>query len=596
MSKIESTSGFYAGVRDLVRLVSSTMGPAGHNVIVTSGDTSAVFRDGAQVVRAYIPNDPIERNAVIRLRDAAESSLRFAGDSTSTTAVFLGSLYMAVEDAIAEQEKKGVIVQRRLVTDRLEAILTAMETYVTENAIKVTHKNGKINRELLQKVATVAANNDAEIGAVVADLITRLGHSGGVRIEYSKTGKVETEVNAGYVFNAGLVSPHFLPPGERTVMVENPYIVLANDTIATQADLKKIADGFNQHSFMKNEGRWLIIVCSDMAGVALATSIARQHADQHGNPTGRMLPLLVIGAPKDINSKMFFEEMSAATGAKVISREAGAPIHNFDWLRDVGTAASVVSSLGTTSVQYLDHNKPGRVTVSKLLERLEKEAEAANRDDVSGFKDRINRLKGTVGTIRIPGNTQGEVFMNKEVIEDSYMACQAAIQHGVLPGCGRAMWNAYANVDFAAFALEERLAMDCIEAAITSTVLAVVQNAGGDKALVIKMLDQYSHSAFSGNTQNVFVVDGAFMLYAQMLTRGNAPVVETQSSLGKVFGKTAKQGPAAVVSFENGILADNYRDAIDAGVLDSAGGILAALRNTRSEISLWVMTKHIINQ
>lgn len=592
MSQIVTNADFKVGVKNLVDLVASTMGPAGHNVIVTGGESSAVFRDGAQVVRAYMPSDSVQRNAVIRLRDASEASLRFAGDSTSTTAVFLGSLYLAIENAI---ENAGVPIQRRLVTNRVETILKAMEGHVEANAIRVTHKNGKINRELLTKVATVAANNNAEIGGLVADLIIQLGHSGGVKIEYSKTGKIETAVNSGYVFNGGLVTPQYLPPGERQLSVDNPYIVLVNDTVASQNDIIKIMSGFNQNSFLKNEGRWCILICAELTGVALATAIARQHADAQGRPTGLMMPVLAIAPPKDINPKMFFEEMSAVTGARVVSKEDGHPLHKFEWSRDAGSAVNLVTSLSSTSVQYTDEVKTGVINVQKLIERLEKDKEAAEKDHVDGFKARINRLTGSVGTIKIPGNTQGEVFMNKEVIEDSYLACQTALQHGVLPGCGRGLWNAYMAEGTDSDTIEYAIADNCIQGAILATIGAVVKNAGGDDILVDQMVGEYTKAIDNNDFQKTFVVNDLFMLHAQELVRQNT--VDTPVKKG-LFGSapTPKILSLVATTFEDGILADNFKDAVSAGVLDSAGGIIAALRNTRSEIALWVMTQNIIKE
>ena len=577
---------FQAGVENLVNLISSTMGPGGHNVMVASSEQSIVYRDGAQVIRSYVPDDQVERNAVFRLRDAGEASLRFAGDSTSTTAVFLGSLFLSVEKQIAESEAMGTQLSRRLITDRLIELLEKMEQFVTENAIKVLHKNGKVNRSLIEKVATVAANNNPEIGQVVTDLIMQIGRSGGVNIQYSKSGKFEYSVAPGYAFNGGLVSPAHLFPGERQAMVENPYFVLVNDTISDHLSLKPITDQFEAHSIKKEEGRFLVLVCSDLTGVALSSVVAREHSE-NGQKTGKVFPIIAIAPPKDVNVKQFFEELSAVTGAKVFSTESGSLLRNFNFKNDAGTATRMVSTMANTVIEVAENQKSftGRVTVDQLVDRLEKERDAAQKEDAAGYQERINRLRGAIGTLYIPGDTQGAIFMNKEVAEDSFLACQNAIKFGVLPGCGRAMYDAYSAAagSFGSGSLEYSVAGIAVYNAILATVEAVVKNAGGNRDVASQMLTAYDLA----DPGKCFVVDREFMQNVSDVCRAGQPTPKV-----RLFSSD-NSNIKFVENFEQ-LLAPSLRDAVESGVLDSAGGIIAAIHNTRTEIALWVMTQNII--
>lgn len=590
--EIVQNQDFRQGIREMVALVASTMGPAGHNVMLTQEDQSFVFRDGAQVVRSYLPKETVKRNAVLRLRDAAEATLRFAGDGTSTTTVFLGSLYEAVESKIDRYAAEGVVVNRKMVVDALRTMLAEMVTFIEENSIKVTHKNGKINKALLEKVATVAANNNAEIGLLVADMVAKLGATANVKLAHSKTDKYEAETAAGYAFNSGLIDPQFLPFGERQVSYENPYIVLVDDTVASFADLKPIADAFNKNSFLNNEGRMLFIVCSDLAGVAKATVISRQHADAQGNPTGRQFALAAIAPPKDVNPKQFYEELAAVTGARVIGKEWGRPVSRFTW-DDAGTVNTIVTSLANTTVEYTDHTRPNRDNVTKLTERLKKDMEAAEKEDVQGFKDRINRLNGLIGTIRIPGLTPGAIYMNKEIVDDSFLAAQNALKHGVSPGCARMLHAAAECVS--AFWTEEStiesgVALNGIDRAVSAVLGAVIHNAGGNDDLVDQVREWYE----SVSIATTLSVDSKFMVYAQNYVRGSANVPAPAPSLVQRMFKSTPVGTAKGPDYPLKMANECLVDAVEAGVLDSTGGLIAALENTATEISLWVLTQNIV--
>ena len=205
---IKSHALFAEAIAEMRDLVASTMGPFGAAVMLTrQNQPSLIFRDGAQVIRAHMPADAIKGNAVGRLRDAAEATLKAAGDGTSTTTVLLATLYLSVMEQIEEYEKEGQPVVRRLVADRIVEILGQMEKYLVENAIKVISPDGTINMDLLQKVATISANNDPAIGKVVAELVAQIGSEGSVQVEYSKSGELETEKIPGYVFPGGLYHP-----------------------------------------------------------------------------------------------------------------------------------------------------------------------------------------------------------------------------------------------------------------------------------------------------------------------------------------------------------------------------------------------------
>jgi len=571
MSKITDTADFSAGVRDLVSLVASTMGPFGTNVMLTRNDASFVFRDGAQVIRGYNPVNAVQRTAVKRVRDAAEATLNYAGDGTSTTTVLLGSLYLAIEEIIAREAKAGKTIIRKPLIDAVVGILDGMAEYLEENVIRVIEDDGSINVDLLAKVAAVAANNNMEIGKVVADLIAQLGHSGGVKIEYSKTGKIETEVSAGYAFDSGVYNPSFLPYGEKQIVLENPYVVLVNDSMHTWVDLKKILDPFGSKSFDQAEGRALVIVCMDMGGVALATCMAREHRDAKGNPTGLQVPIYLIRPPKGLHTDLFFEEMGAVSGARIMSKPGGNLMQSFNWDTDTGKVDRLIASLNTTAIAHSPHSRKGRLTVENLVDRLEKEKNDLPTEEQPNVQTRINRLKGSVGVIRIPGETQGAIIMGKEVVEDSYMACQSAMKHGILPGCGRALYDALESIDVA-----DELAAEAVDSAIAAVVGAVVGNAGGNDEVVRQMFNAYDDIS----SQKTFLVDNIFSELAQ-----EAVSDMTQIGLAKkVAHSEAMQS----------LITDCMVNALEAGVLDSAGGVIAAVKNTRSEIALWGMTKLII--
>ncbi|MCC7246264.1 MAG: hypothetical protein IT269_11340 [Saprospiraceae bacterium] len=571
---IQSHALFAEAITEMRDLVASTMGPFGSPVMLTRQNQPAlIFRDGAQVIRSYMPADAIKGNAIGRLRDAAEATLKAAGDGTSTTTVLLATLYLSAMEQIAEYEKTGQSVVRRLVADRIVEILGQMEKYLVENAIQVMDADGNIDMGLLQKVATISANNDPAIGEIVANLVAQIGSDGSVQVEYSKSGELETEKIPGYVFPGGLYHPYFLQQGQRQEEWIDPYIVLVNDSLVAMNDLNAITTSFTEYSLKQTEGRGLVLVCSDLNGVALGTAISRQMKD------GRLMPLICVRPPRGIDVNQFFEDLSALTGAKVFSKDKGSLLKDFKWQKDTGTCTRIMSSLQKTTIVYNQPEGPtNKPTLSGLLERLASEYKEATVEDQPTIRERINRLSGSVGIIRIPGLTQAAVVWSKEIVEDSYLAAQSALKYGVLPGCGKALLNAFNHVvDVDIIVHEENeavIAAESVSASVEQLIRSIFANAGTKKHASDSIISLLGGADF-GKTISV---SPEFVFWSRRVAD------EIAVAPGQPVNSIAKLEEHCLVN------------AVEAGILDSAHGVISAVRHTASEIHLWITTKNWVKE
>lgn len=568
MQIVSNSEAFQKGVRELRDLVGSTMGPAGGNVALTLlAMPGAIYRDGAKVIENYQPDDVIEQNAVGRIRDAALATLALAGDGTSTTTVLLATLYLHAIGEIERREASNETVNRRLVVDYIDKLLVDIEQRLIANAIKVT-AGDKIDMDLLRKVATISANNTPEIGNVVAELVAKIGAEGSVQVEYSRTGELETELIPGYVFPSGLYDAASLPRGRRQVVYNDPYIVLINDTVTKVEDLNPIVDAH----IKQNDGRFLIFICADLAGVALSSLITP--VDKAGN----ILPIVAMKPPAGVPLGQFFEDMAALTGAKVFDKSKGQMLgkDQFRFPYNCGTVPKLLTSMTSTT---LYHN-PESAPTKDLLERLRQDHDDAPKVDQPAIQVRINRLNGSVGVIRIPGSTQGSVIWSGEIVDDSYRAAQNALKHGVLPGCGKGLLQAFHEVvDINGVVAEDDpeqlIAVMATNAAVKSIAAQVFTNAGATKDVIEEIVLRLRNLP----NDETYMVNAAFTgIVRQIDAELSAPNVSA--------------APNTLPLLDQSCLGN----ATQAGVLDSAYGVICAVKHTRSEVKLWLLTKNWIKQ
>lgn len=558
---VTDSAQFKAGVELLRDLVGMTMGPFGSNVMpVGHNKQSEVFRDGARVVDAYRPYDAIEHTAVQRLRDAAIGTMLAAGDGTSTTTVFLSTLYLTALEKIEALEAENKPVMRRIVAEKVVELISNMRTRLTDMTIK------DISDDLLAKVATIAAANNPVIGKKVAELIREVGPKSTIEEGITRGAELETSVIPGYTLDAGVYHRSFLPQNSSDLRIENPYIVLVNDSVLTSDNLAHFMKPYN--AVCKKDGMLypIVFVVTDLGGVALTTFLARQAVDMNGNPVpGMQVPMFAVHAPKEETGQAF-EDLAAISGATVIGKNNGVLLNSFDFHKHTGKVTSITISMSRCTIVRPDLKMGAQRAYDGLLERLEALIAAAeDADSAAAITARLSNLKGKVGVVKIPASTQGDASWRFEVVNDAWRAAQSALLHGALPGCGRALMESFSlvvNTDgLSSYSVEERIAIVSLNAACESVIRFVLANAG----VGTEDADWIIHDLSHADPQFTLVIDDLFISERQ-----------------KTDNRTAAKARTL--------------DATEAGVLDSAHAIQNVLLHSAAEFPLWIQTTRWVSE
>jgi len=548
---------FRKAIRDLGVMLGATMGPFGRLVMPVSQIANDITKDGAKVIMSYMPQFPIERTAVARMQDAALGTMRVAGDGTSTTGVFMANLY---ERAMSQLEgfngpSGGQVVMPRLVAERITEYVNRMIEILEEMTTT------EVDLGLITKVATVAAANNAEIGEKIGKLIMDIGVRGTIKIEYVLGTEIQTEIQPGYVLESGLYDQSMLPQAEPDLTLYDPYIVLVNEALTENEDVGKLAEQWEKTVYAQKKPNALVLVVSDLGGNAMSLLLNRTNHE-----TGKQMPIYCIRPPKDVPAETFFSDLAEITGGTVLSKTRGKRIDGFSFTQHAGKARLIKAGMTRTMITPASDK-----VFTSLSQRLEKEvAGSEDKDYIETLKARIARLEGKVGVIKIPGMTQSGLMYGQAVIDDSWRAAKAALEFGVLPGCGRSLLAAFDRLSMEVAdmnGIEDNIAYNAVRMASESIFAQVLNNAGIDDGLIQQFIDYLNRMGRHGNTKTTVLVD------FNLINHYRAWVKE---------GQNADTGEAMYDAV--------FQDAFQAGVLDSSKAITSALKHALAEVPSWIQT------
>jgi chaperonin GroEL len=422
MSKIisfdrEAKEKLQHGIDKVNKAVSVTMGPFGRNVLIEKEHGEVVStKDGVTVAKTITLEDPIENMAATVIKQAAQKTVDAAGDGTTTSTVLAHSIASQALNITAYSSTNATQVKR--------GIEAAVKQVITELKSMSTDITGE---EQIKQVATLSANGDTEIGELVATALEKVGRDGVVTVEESRSGETSLEVVEGLQFDRGYKSHYFVTDNATmTAVLNDPLVLIYDKKISTIKDLLPLLEKVSA------DQRSLLIVAEDIEGEALATLVMNK---------GRgALKVAAVKAPGfgDLRNQML-EDMAILTGGSVISADRGMSLAklNMDWL---GNARIVTVGKETTTIV------DGKGDVEKIEERvlslkiqLDKETTPYN---VERLQERLGKLVGGVAIINVGGGTEIEMKEKKDRLDDALQATKAALEEGVLPGAGMALFNA----------------------------------------------------------------------------------------------------------------------------------------------------------
>src|SRR5216683_388093 len=452
----EARQKLLAGVSKLAKAVRSTLGPRGRNAVLDKGwGSPTVTKDGVTVAEEIELQDPYENMGAQLVKEAASKTSDVAGDGTTTATVLAESIYREGIKSIAAGADPMALTR---------GIQKGVEV-VVEELHKLAEKiNDKDEKEIIE-VATIAANNDPEIGKNLADAMKRVGATNGViTVEEGKTADTEVAVVQGMQFDRGFLSPHFVTnPDTVTAELDNPYILIYEEKITAAKNLIPLLETISK----KKEP--LLIIAEDIEGDALATLVL--------NKLKGILQVCAVKAPGyGDRRKAMLEDIATLAGGRAIFKDLGIQLENVQ-LRDLGRAKKVkVDSENTTITEGAGEKK----AVEGRAEMIRREIEKTDSEyDREKLQERLAKLAGGVAQIKVGAATETEMKERKALYEDALHATRAALAEGIVPGGGVALLQARKVIDKTDVeGDDEKAGLQVLQSVLEMPCRLIAENAG----------------------------------------------------------------------------------------------------------------------
>ncbi|MDE2265277.1 MAG: chaperonin GroEL, partial [Alphaproteobacteria bacterium] len=448
------------GVDILADAVQVTLGPKGRNVVIDkSFGAPRTTKDGVTVAKEIELSDKFENMGAQMVREVASKTNDAAGDGTTTATV--------LARAIVREGSKSVAAGMNPM-DLKRGVEKAVETVVAD--LKKRSKKVKSNDEIRQ-VGTISANGDTTVGSMIAEAMAKVGNEGVITVEEAKSLDTELEVVEGMQFDRGYISPYFITNAEKMVAeLEEPYILIHEKKLTSLQPMLPILEAIVQ------AGRPLIIIAEEVEGEALATLVV--------NRLRAGLKVVAVKAPGfGDRRKAMLEDIAILTGGQVISEETGRRLENAT-LNDLGQARRVISKKDDTTIV---EGKGETSEIQARIKQIKAEIDNTTSDyDREKLQERLAKLSGGVGLIKVGAGTEVELKFRKTRVEDALSATRAAVEEGYVPGGGVALLNAVEALDKIELEGDAGTGIQILRRALEEPLRTIAQNAGRDGAVVVE--------------------------------------------------------------------------------------------------------------
>ena len=463
---IEARNRMKKGVDILANAVKVTLGPKGRNVILEKKfGAPGITKDGVTVAKEIELEDPIENMGAQMVKEVASKTADIAGDGTTTATVLAQSiisegLKMVAAGANPMDLKRGIDKAVGKVVEHLKGQSQA-----------VGNDSSKI-----QQVASISANNDNEIGKLIAEAMKKVGKEGVITVEEARGTETGIEVVEGMQFDRGYISPYFVTNSEKMeVELENPYILIYDKKVSNMKDilhiLEKVAQG----------GRPLLIIAEDLEGEALATLVV--------NKLRGTLKVAAVKAPGfGDRRKEMLQDIAVLTKGIVISEEQGYKLENAD-LSYLGTAANITIDKDNTTIVG---GKGKKDDINARINQIKAQIETTTSDyDKEKLQERLAKLSGGVAVLNIGAATEMEMKEKKDRVDDALHATRAAVEEGIVPGGGVAFIRAVESLEkFKGANEDETTGVAIVKRALEEPLRQIVENAGIEGSIVVQKVKE----------------------------------------------------------------------------------------------------------
>jgi chaperonin GroEL len=454
----EARRGLETGVDRLAQAVRVTLGPRGRNVVLDKKwGAPTITNDGVTIAKEIELDDPWENMGVQLVKEVASKTNDVAGDGTTTATVLAHSMVKTGLQSVAAGAnpmalKRGIEKAVAAAVDSLKAQAREVE-----------------GKQQIAHVASISANNDPEIGEMVAEAMDKVGKDGVITVEESNTFGLELELVEGMQFDKGYISPYFVTDQDRMeAVLEEPYILFAQQKISAVRDLLPVLEKVMQ------AGKTLLIVAEDVEGEALATIVV--------NKIRGTFKAAAVKAPGfGDRRKAMLQDMAILTGGQVISEEIGLKLESVG-LDMLGTARKIVVTKDDTTMVEGGGNDD---EIRGRIEQIKAEIDRTDSDwDREKLQERLAKLAGGVAVLKVGAATEVELKEKKHRIEDSVSATRAAVEEGIVAGGGVTLLRAREAVEALDLADDEAIGARVVFNALEAPLRWIAQNAGFEGGVV----------------------------------------------------------------------------------------------------------------
>ncbi len=463
---IEARNKMKKGVDILSNAVKVTLGPKGRNVVIEKKfGAPTITKDGVTVAKEIELEDPIENMGAQMVKEVASKTADIAGDGTTTATVLAQSiigegLKMVAAGSNPMDIKRGM---DKAVGKVIEHLKGQSQT--------VGNDSSKI-----QQVAAISANNDNEIGKLIAEAMKKVGKEGVITVEEARGTETTVEVVEGMQFDRGYISPYFVTNSEKMqAELENPYILIYDKKISNMKDilhiLEKVAQG----------GRPLLIISEDLEGEALATLVV--------NKLRGTLKVAAVKAPGfGDRRKEMLQDIAVLTKGIVISEEQGYKLENAD-LSYLGSATSITIDKDNTTVVG---GKGKKDEITARINQIKSQIENTTSDyDKEKLQERLAKLSGGVAVLNVGAATEMEMKEKKDRVDDALHATRAAVEEGIVPGGGVAFIRAIEALEkFKGANEDETTGINIVKRALEEPLRQIVANAGIEGSIIVQKVKE----------------------------------------------------------------------------------------------------------
>ena len=479
---VDARAALKRGVDKLAEAVKVTLGPKGRNVVIDKKfGAPTVTKDGVTVAKEIELADPLENMGAQMVKEVATKTSDNAGDGTTTAtvlaqAIFREGLKNVTAGANPMSIKRGIDKAVSAIVDELKKISVPTK--------------GKTE---IAQVGTISANNDKEIGNLIAEAMEKVGKDGVITVEEAKGLETTLETVEGMQFDRGYVSPYFVTdPEKMEAVLEDPFILIHDKKISSMKDLLPVLEKVAQM------GKPLLIIAEDIEGEAMATLVV--------NKLRGTLRVAAVKAPGfGDRRKAMLQDIAILTNGQVISEEVGFKLENAV-LTDLGRAKRVVVDKdNTTLIDGAGDDDKIQGRVKEIRSAIEK---STSDYDKEKLQERLAKIAGGVAVINVGAATEAEMKEKKARVEDALHATRAAVEEGIVPGGGVALIRAQRALKGLKLDEDEQIGVDIIRKAIEEPIRMIVQNAGGEGSIVVEKVraskdDAYGYNALTDTYENL---------------------------------------------------------------------------------------------